>query len=63
MIEFFDTISSYIDKITQFTHVIYEKLVDAWAAFQIYSAFFPIELAGLIILIVGIVIVFRILGR
>lgn len=63
MIGFFDTLSSYIDKITQFFHVIFERLVDAWTSIQVYSGFFPIELAGTLIIVVGIVIVFRILGR
>lgn len=63
MIEFFDTISSYIDKITKFFDVILNKLSDAWESIQIFTKFFPVELAGLIILVVVIVIVFRILGR
>ena len=63
MIELFETLSSYIDKITQFFHVIYERILDAWATFNIYSSFFPVKIAGLIIVVVVIVIIFRILGR
>lgn len=63
MIEFFNTISGYIDKITQFFQVVLDKIQSAWESIMIFSSFFPPVLAGTIITIVVLAIVFRILGR
>lgn len=63
MIEFFNVISGYIDKVTQFFSVILEQLKDAWSSINIFSRFFPNQLSAVIITVVVIVIVFRVLGR
>lgn len=63
MMQFFDTISGLIDKITQFFQVILDKLLDAWESVQVISSFFPPALAGVIITVITIAIVFRVLGR
>ena len=63
MIEFFDIISSLIDKITQFSHVVFEKISEAWATAQQLNILLPVGIASVFIIGVILMIVLRILGR
>lgn len=63
MVEFFNTLSTYIDKITTYTHTMFEQLREGIDELSYWLNFLPHELyiAGGIILV--LLIVFRILGR
>lgn len=63
MFELFDTISSYWNKITEFFHVIFEKLVDAWETTQLVTNFLPTWFIGIFVIAIVLIIVLRILGR
>lgn len=63
MIEFFDTISSYIDKITSYTHTMFESLQQGIEELKTWISFLPVELLAGAGIIVVLLVVFRILGR
>lgn len=63
MIELFEVISSFLDKTTQFFHVIFEKITDAWATAQSLNILLPVGIASVFIVGIILLIVLRILGR
>lgn len=63
MLELFDTLSSYINKIQDFFAVIWEKIVDTWETVQIAMQFIPDGIVAVFITAVILIIILRILGR
>lgn len=63
MIEFFDVISSFLNKTTQFFHVIFGKITDTWAIAESLNVLLPVGIASVFIIGIILLIVFRILGR
>lgn len=63
MIEFFDTISSYIDKITTFFSTFWDNLTSSITQFKIYLSWLPGELVAAGLIIVVLLIIYRVLGR
>lgn len=63
MIEFFDTISSYIDKITTFFTTFWDNLTTSIDQFKMYLSWLPGELVAAGLIIVVLLVVFRVIGR
>lgn len=63
MIEFFDTISGYIDKITTFFQTFWENLTSSIEQFKIYLSWLPDELVAAGLIIIVLLVIFRVLGR
>lgn len=63
MLELFDTLSSYWNKITEFFSVAFEKIVSAWETAQLATQFLPSGLVAVFITAIVIIIVLRIIGR
>lgn len=63
MIEFFDTISGYIDKITTFFQTFWENLTSGIDQFKTYLSWLPGELVAAGLIIIVLLVIFRVLGR
>lgn len=63
MIEFFDTISSYIDKIITYFQAFWENITTGIANFKMYLTWLPGELIAAGLLIIVLLVIFRVLGR
>lgn len=63
MLELFDTISSYWNKVQEFFSVAFEKIQSAWETAQLATQFLPAGLVAVFITAIVIIIVLRILGR
>lgn len=63
MMEFFETISSFFDKVVTYTTTLFNNIKDAIAEMQRWIDFLP---AGLIVsaaIIIVMLVIFRVLGR
>lgn len=63
MIEFFTTISSYIDKFMQYMDTLFDSLQQGISELKTWISFLPAELLAGAGIIVVLLVVFRILGR
>lgn len=63
MLELFETLSSYINKIQDFFAVIWEKIIDTWQTIQIAMQFIPDGIVAVFITAVVLIIILRVLGR
>lgn len=63
MIEFFDSISSLINKITTFFQTFWENLTTGIEQFKNYLSWLPGELVAAGLIIIVLLVVFRVLGR
>lgn len=63
MIEFFDTISSYIDKFLSYMDTLFESIQQGITELQTWISFLPVELLAGAGIIIVLLVVFRILGR
>lgn len=63
MIELFDTISSYIAKITSYTNTMFDALQQGITELKTWISYLPVELLAGAGIIVVLLVVFRILGR
>lgn len=63
MMEFFDTISSYIDKFISYTNTLFDSIGDAVKELQTWVSYLPLELITAAGIIIVLLVVFRILGR
>lgn len=63
MIELFDTISSYWNKLIEFFSVVWEKIVDAWTTMQIVSNLLPAGLIGVFLTAIILIIILRVINR
>lgn len=63
MTSFFNTISSYIDKIETFFETLYDNIKMAIAELQYWINLLPPALVVSAVVIVVLLVVFRILGR
>lgn len=63
MLELFDTLSSYLNKIHDFFAVIWDKIVETWETIQIATGFLPLPLVGVFVVSVVLIIIMRVIGR
>lgn len=63
MIEFVNTLSSYIDKIGTYTRQLFNTLQQAVERFQEYIQWLPAPLLAVAGIILVLLVIFRILGR
>lgn len=63
MMEIFDTIGSYINKITTFFHTLFEAIKDSIAEMQAWIEYLPAGLIASAVIIVVLLVIFRVLGR
>lgn len=63
MIEFFTTLSSYIDKFMQYMDTLFDSLQQGISELKTWISFLPTELIAGAGIIVVLLVVFRILGR
>lgn len=63
MIEFFDTISSYVDKFLAYMDTLFDSLQQGITELKTWISFLPTELLAGAGIIVVLLVVFRILGR
>lgn len=63
MLEFFDTISSYIDKVVTYAHTLFENLQQSITELRVWVDFLPPALIASALIIVVMFVIFRILGR
>lgn len=63
MFEFFDTISSYIDKVVTYAHTLFENLQQSITELKVWVEFLPPALIASALIIVVMFVIFRILGR
>lgn len=63
MFEFFDTISSYINKIVTYVDTLFENIKQSITELRTWIDFLPASLVAAALIIVVMLVVFRILGR
>lgn len=63
MIEFLDTISSYWNKILEFTSVVWKHIVDSWTTMQNLSNIIPAGLVGVFLTAIILIIILRVINR
>lgn len=63
MIEFFETLSSFWDKVTTFCSTLVDTVTDAVAELQVWISYLPVGLISAASIIVVLLVIFRILGR
>ena len=63
MIEFFNTISSYFDKITTYFHTLFSNVQDAITELNTWISYLPTTLISAAAIIVVLLVIFRVLGR
>lgn len=63
MIEFFETISSYIDKIITYFQTFWENITTGISNFKMYLSWLPVELIAAGLIIIVLLVIFRVLGR
>lgn len=63
MIEFFNTLSSYWDKIVKFGDIAFQSVKSSFNEIITWLSLFPIEIISAGISILLIVIIYKILGR
>lgn len=63
MKELFTAISSFWDKIQQFSAVVFDKITEAWETMQIVSSLLPVGLVGVFLTAIILIIVLRIINR
>ena len=63
MIEFFETIGSYINKITTFFDTLFQAVKDSIAEMQSWIGYLPAGLIASAVIIVVLLVIFRVLGR
>lgn len=63
MIELFDTISSYIDKMITYFQTFWENITSGIANFKMYLSWLPAELLAAGLIIIVLLVIFRVLGR
>lgn len=63
MIEFFNTLSSYWDKIVKFGEIAFQSVKSSFNEIVTWLSLFPLEIISAGISILLIVIIYKILGR
>lgn len=63
MIEFFNTLSSFWDKIVKFGEIAFQSVKSSFNEIVTWLSFFPLEIISAGISILLIIIVYKILGR
>lgn len=63
MIEFFNTLSSYWDKIVKFGEIAFQSIKSSFNEIITWLSLFPLEIISAGISIILIVIIYKILGR
>ena len=63
MIEFFSTLSSYIDKITTFFDKLLENVKMSITEIQVWIGFLPTSLVASAAIIIVIIVIYKVLGR
>lgn len=63
MLEFFDTISSYINKIVTFFDTFFTTLKESIAELKNWAGLLPLSLVSALAIIIVLLVIFRVLGR
>lgn len=63
MIEFFDTISTYIDQFFSFLDTVTENITQAVTTVKTWFQYLPTELVAVAAISIVLIVIFRILGR
>ena len=63
MIEFFSTLSSYIDKITTFFDTLFSNVKMSISEIQVWIGFLPTSLIASAAIIIVILVIYKVLGR
>lgn len=63
MIEFFSTLSSYIDKITTFFDTLFTNVKMSISEIQIWIGYLPTSLVASAAIIIVIIVIYKVLGR
>lgn len=63
MIEFFSTLSSYIDKITTFFDTLFTNVKMSISEIQVWIGFLPTSLIASAAIIIVIIVIYKVLGR
>lgn len=63
MMEFFNTIGSYINKITTFFETLFNAVKDSIAEMQKWINYLPVGLIASAVIILVLLVIFRVLGR
>lgn len=63
MIQFFDTISTYIEQFFSFLDTVTENLTQAVTTVKQWFSYLPAELLAVALIAIVLIVVFRILGR
>ena len=63
MIEFFSTLSSYIDKITTFFDTLFSNVKMSISEIQVWIGFLPTSLIASAAIIIVIIVIYKVLGR
>lgn len=63
MIEFFSTLSSYIDKITTFFDTLFTNIKMSITEIQVWIGFLPTSLVASAAIIIVIIVIYKVLGR
>lgn len=63
MMEFFDTISSFIDKVVTFVETLFENIQQSISEIQLWVSYLPTGLVVSAGVIIVLLVIFRILGR
>lgn len=63
MIELFDTISSYINKITTYFNTLFESIQQSIDELNTWISYLPVGLISAAAIIVVLLVIFRVLGR
>lgn len=63
MIEFFETLSSFWDKVVKFGEIAFNAVKSSFTEIQTWLSLFPLEIISAGISILLIIIIYKILGR
>lgn len=63
MLDFFDTISSFFNKIVVYTQTLVDNIVQSVNELRTWSSFLPASLIAAAGIIIVLLVIFRILGR
>lgn len=63
MIELINTVSSFIDKFTNYTKTLFDSIGEAVTELKTWVSYLPVELITAAGIIIVLLVIFRILGR
>ena len=63
MIEFFNTLSSYVDKITTFFSTLFENVKQSITEIKTWISYLPASIIAAAAIVIVLIVIYKVLGR